>query len=252
MTEQYQYRVYCCTESNFIDSWLYDAPITCPNNYKHTIDSNQIYKFDQRYVGRTNAVMIKQEETQTQGLYRYECINYNITSNPDQIHDTKFNYPVNLLSAKIITSETHRGDIINYDVIPPPPIGLLTSNVNIGDSNFNVDNTVLSIMKKGYHMVLLSSNNHFIEDLGEVIDKNIPLNILTTQFASSNNYPAGVGVHMDVNSIKNLTISEPNWYSIVDSRFTGAYLPNGVTLRLRYQNSNLQPKSFSLHTQYLY
>jgi hypothetical protein len=249
MTEQYQYRVYCCTESNFVDAWLHDLPVTCPNNYKHIIDSTKIYKLDERFVGRRNTVYIQEEDTATQGNYHYECIPFNLNSNLNQSSLFNFKYPVNILSVKIRTSEIHRGDIINFQMVLKPPIGHLTSNVNIGDSNIYIDNNVLSTIKVGYHVTL---SNNTIEDLNEVIIKNISSNLLTTSFASSNNYPIGTDVHLHVNSIKNLVITEPDWYVIGNRKMGTSYLPYGVALQMNYTNSNLQPKDVYLHTEYLY
>lgn len=246
MTQQYEYRVFCCTENTFVDSWLYQAPVTCPNNYKHKIDSNQIYLLDQRYIGQKNVVSIQNEDTPTQGNYRYECITYEIGSNSVQSFDKIFPYPINLLSVKFRTSELHRGDIIKYDAIPPPPIGLLTSNVSIGDSNFYVDNTTLSILNTGYHMLLTN------DDLGEVFIKNTSSNLICTQYGSSNTYSIGDVIHMDVNMVKNIKFTEPDWYSVGSSKVTGNYLPQNVTLRFIYTNSNLQPKEVVSHLEYLY
>ena len=250
MSEQYKYRLYCCSESNFIDFWTYDnPPKTCPNSYKHTIDSNQIYKLDERYVGRKNVVYIQEEHTSTQGNYRYECIKYNVNSNASSTYDYKFPYPINVLEVKIRSSEIHRDDILNCQVIPDPPIGYLLSNVSVGSSNFVVNNTVLSYMNIGYHMSLVGSNN---ENLEEVVIKNDSNNTITTKFAVSNNYPQGTTVKLHINIIKNLQITEPDWYTIGDRKISASYLPGHTTLRMTYSNANLTNKDLILHAQYLY
>ena len=251
MSEQFKYRMYCVTESNFVDFWSYDDPPTgCPNSYNHTIDKTKIYKLDERYVGRKNVVYIQEEDTPTQGNYRYECIKYNVSSNANQVLDFQFPYPVNMLEVKIKSSEAHRGDVLNCTVVPSMPIGYITSNANIGDSNLFVSNTVLSYMKIGYHMNLINSNQ--VENLDEVLIKNDASNMITTQHALSNAYPMGSYVKMHVNLIKNLEFQDPEWYVVGDRKIGASYLPGKTTLRIYYSNSNLQEKELLLYTQYLY
>lgn len=252
MSEQFKFRLYCCTESNYVDFWSYDdPPATCPNSYKHTIDKTKMYKLDERYVGRKNTVYINQEEEYTtQGRYKYECIKYNIGSNADQTIDYVFEYPINMLEVKIRTSELHRGDVVNCTVVPTPPIGYLTAPVSAGSSNFVVNNTVISYIKKGYHISLMSGSN--LEDLDEIVIKNDSNNTLITKIATSNSYPPGTHVHMHIGFIKNLEFTEPDWYVIGDRKFSASYLPANTTLRMNYSNSNETPKELILHTQYLY
>lgn len=252
MSEQFKFRLYCCTESNYVDFWSYDdPPTTCPNSYKHTIDKTKMYKLDERYVGRKNVVYIQEEDTATQGRYRFECIKYHIDSNASQYHDYVFPYPINMLEVKIRSAETHRGDIMNCQVIPAPPIGYLTAPVAAGSSNFVVNNTVLSYMNIGFHMSLMSGSN-LLEDLEEVLVKNDSNNTVTTQFAVSNSYPPGTHVHMHISFIKNLEFTEPDWYTIGDRKIGASYLPAKTTLRMTYSNQNLQDKDVILYTQYLY
>jgi len=253
MSEQFKFRMYCVTESNFVDFWSYDDPPTaCPNSYKHEIDKTKLYKLDERYVGRKNVVYIKEEETPTQGNYRYECIKYNVSSNADQILDYRFPYPINMLEVKIKSNEHHRGDVLNCTVVPDMPVGYLLSNANIGDSNLYVSNTVLSYMKIGYHTGLINRTNGHNEDLDEVLVKNDANNMISTQYCLSNAYPAGSYVKMHVNIIKNLEFQDPEWYIIGDRKIGASYLPGKTTLRMYYSNSNLQEKELLLYTQYLY
>lgn len=253
MSEQFKYRVFCTTEQKYVDFWSYDeAPTTCPNNYKHTIDSNQIYKLDERYVGRKNVVYIQEEETATQGNYRFECVNYNIGSNAEEVHDFQFPYPVNMLEVKIRSKEDHRGDVVNCQVVPSVPIGYITSNLSVGSSNVYVSNTVLQYMKVGYHMALQRPGSSNMEDLEEALVKVDENNMITTQNASTSNYPPGTYVRMHVGIIKNLLLDEPDWYTIGDRKIGASYLPGKTTLRMIYSNNNQQPKQVTLYLQYLY
>ena len=42
MANLYKYRVWCITESSWVNTWGTEEPTTCPNNESHTIDSDKI------------------------------------------------------------------------------------------------------------------------------------------------------------------------------------------------------------------
>lgn len=254
MAEQTNYRVFCNEEQAYFTTWSTRIPVCCPNDYRHTIDTSQTVKLATK-IEDVLTVKIQEETVPTQGNYRHESFKFHATSNGESYHDIMFKYPVSALGVSALTTEAHRGDLINAIVIPKnATVGAVTQPINVGDSNFIVSNSVLNYLNPG-HICILTNGSNVSENLGEVIKVNVDSNMITTEFAASNAYLLSnlPFVQANVHYIKNLFLTEPREYSVGNRKIGASFLQTGSIIRMTYSNASPNTeKEVVIHFEYLY
>ena len=246
MASETQYKVFCAEENKSYTAWYSSMPICCPNNYRHAIDPSKTIKISTRPT-TVNLVRIQEENTLTNGNYRYESFELNCASNSDTVKNIKFPYPINILTTIATTNEEHKGDCLNVSVIPHNPIvGVTVSNLNPGESNIFVSNTVLNYLSPGFHCIIGNEN------MGEVQTINVENNMITTEYAASNLYNYQTYVKMNANIIKNLKFTNPMTHNIGGGKIGASYLPANAILKATYTNTSSNVKDFVVHFEYLY
>lgn len=121
----YQYRVYCTTDSKYVTTWSTEDPTVCPENNTHSINAGSTTIIDQ--IEETE-VKIKEEDTPTGGHFKLDMFKIEATKNTVTKKYFKFDYPINIITARLITEDTHKGDVLCWSISPQTTIGALTAN----------------------------------------------------------------------------------------------------------------------------
>ncbi len=251
-TETY-YKVYCSNEQQFFTFWNKNIPINCPNDYRHKIDKSQTIKLETRNID-IQPVSIQQESVATNGMYRYKCIKFDCGSNGVSEHDIVFPYPITVLQAETQTNETHRGDKLDlFFLTSNNTLGTLSSNLNIGECDLYVDNSVINNMNNGLECIITDGSN--TENLGEVVNIIPMSNLIHTEYNTSNVYnvetPTYIKYRMPI--IEDMWISDPRTYTFGHKKITGTSLPASTYLKMYYSNSSPNSnKELIVSLEYMY
>jgi len=146
MTTYNKYRVKCSTDNKF-EYWVLDAatavPTTCPTNTAHTIDTSQTVIVD---TIEDAQITIKEEGTKTGGYFKLDMLKTVALANTSTTTIFSFPYPINVLSAYLISEEVHRGDVMCWTINPNTTVGALTASYTAQSvwvsQNYVVDNLV--------------------------------------------------------------------------------------------------------------
>jgi hypothetical protein len=253
----YTYKVRCLTEGidYEIDSPMNTIPTCCPTQgLNHIIDSNNIQIINKNideYVNLSRVVIQEETEDATQGFFRVQHYKFACPSNCTTTFDMSFKYPVNISSVKLICDPENNGDSIDSIGIINSPIGMITSNVDIGDKEIKVNSTVQQYMSIGTDLMLTDFTN--TEELGEVLtlytDRVVVENPATRNWTAGSTY-----VKMEVHNIVNLDLhSSVPLLELGLSRIGGSIIKPGVIVRINYTNLSLdKDKHFCFILEYTY
>lgn len=142
MTTRYDYKVYCRTESKWVEGTTRSAvkPTTCFNNNSHAIEPTAT-----TLTGTVSpqVVTLAEEETATNGNYKCDGVAFTAAAAVDGVptvtsHDIKYPFAVNLMSASACLDDSHAGNSIDIKFVPDSVIGGTTQ---IG--GMNSDSTIL-------------------------------------------------------------------------------------------------------------
>lgn len=126
MSTVYKWRVYCVTEAADVHTYLPTQPTVCPNNNTHTINSTLTVQ-EQKI--SNDIVQVQSEAIPTQGLFRFRDFTINANPNTTTNSDFSFNYPINVICARLVSEEVHRGDSMTWMVNPNQTIGVITTAI---------------------------------------------------------------------------------------------------------------------------
>lgn len=121
----YQYRIYCATDTKYVTTWATEEPSVCPENNTHNITSNLTIIINEIC---ENKIVIKEENTPTGGFFKLDMLKFIAPKNTITKHKFSFDFPINLLSVRLITEDIHKGDILTWSINPETPVGVLTAN----------------------------------------------------------------------------------------------------------------------------
>ena len=249
MSEIYKYRVYCTTDSKYVNGWYETEPDFCPENNTHTIDSSKTSILDSR---KEEEVLIKEEITKTGGHYGARSVEVDTDSAGWTDVDVSFPYAIGLLSANFIVDLENHRDEIEFLVAPDATTGTITQDVAINDTIIDVSQTVIDNVAVGYCVKL--DDGTTTNDLGRVlaVDK-INLKI-TVETAATNVFANGTPTYVKqtVKMVENFKIGKTGRVVLGESKIGASHIPANTTIRCRYNNINGVSKKFSVAFEYLY
>lgn len=249
-----QWEVYCTVEESYKRVWSIDAPTKCPDNITHAISTNPGPRIT-NYVSNKK-VKIIEEDGETQGIYKLhgftrEIPEGNVGDVSTFTHTWK--YPITLSNGWFISTNDMKGDIIDCVVADNLTIGVISSPVNIGDSNVSVSSTVIPNLFNGYTLTLTDGVN--IDNMGEVVELNNGNNIVTVENNSQHYYSplSPTYVKMGVKVIENFSIpAGEQRYAFAEKKIGGKYIPKDIPVVIKYTNNTGNSKVFMYNIEYLY
>ena len=241
------YRIFCNTESLFVNVWSTDIPSVCPNNIQHQIDTNSISVVD---TISSNAVNIIQYKDGIQGLYRVLSRSMFIPARQTISEDTSYDIPVSILSINFITTTENSGDIVNCYVAPNTIIGKITKDINNGDKVINVSPTVITNVKRGY--IINITNGSKIINMGECTDINPVTNTITCNSRANDNINLGSIVQITIHNIKDFILGPPSSITFNNKTLQTTLIAKNTILRMIYQNNSDIDTTFYTFIEFLY
>lgn len=241
------YRLYCNTENAFNTIWDTKTPTTCPNNKTHLIDNNSISIIDNI---SSIATSIIQSGNNVNDNFKLESKLIFIP--PNQTVTFTYNWPYNIAMMVVTwtSTEENRGDIINGYIAPNTTIGIITQNINIGDTIIHVSPTVLQYLKQGY---LVQINNGIsILDLGVCTTIDLTTSTIKCLNTANITMNAGSMLQMTIHNIKNIYLYNPEQFKIGEKHVSSQSLPANTNIQLSYQNNGNVGKHFMFYYEYLY
>jgi hypothetical protein len=198
-------------------------------------------------------VQIKEEYVKTGGHFQAQSFEIEIPATVG-IYEKIITFPIGigLLDAFSHITENMIGDSIECVVGENKIIGVITSQVNIGDNIIHVSPTVMQFCNIGFYMNLFDGVNNC--NLGRIIEKNIEDSTIRVELQSTENFniETPTYVRMSLKIIPIIKLFSAYTLEIGYKKTGTNYIPEGITFTVRYNNINGNAKTFSIVLEYLY
>jgi hypothetical protein len=122
MTTLYNYRLFCETENDYVYKWDTVEPTTCPHNNSHTIDPNSI-SIDGQV--STEQIIVREERIPTGGNFQAMTMKLVVPGNSTGTIATHWPFHVTAFGVNFITTNDHKGDIMNMYAGKDATVGAL-------------------------------------------------------------------------------------------------------------------------------
>lgn len=120
---RYDYRIYCKTESKWVEGTTKSKPTACFNNDSHVIESSATTLLN---TISPTIVTLKEEEFSTNGNYKCDGVALSCAPNTTTYYDIEYPFPINLMSASTTVTDDHIGNTLNVYFVPDSIIGGMT------------------------------------------------------------------------------------------------------------------------------
>lgn len=245
-----KYRIYCITESDWVESWGTIAPTVCANDTNHTINSNSTQLME---TIAQNEVFVNTERIATGGNFRTICYMREIPASAIGdlfTFDITYKYPINLSLVSFRSDVNASGDTIYADAAPETIVGAITTN-SLGTTNvLNVTSTVIDNVKVGFHCTLNTGVTSY--DLGECYEVNTLDNTVTVDRVPVETILAGTYFTMSLRNISDYVLSNNQSKILGTGKIGASYIPANTILRITYQNNNGESKRFYIDNEFTY
>ncbi len=180
MTTRYDYRVYCKTESIWVEGTTRSAvpPTTCFHNDSHVIEPAAT-----TLTGTVSpqVVTLAEEETATGGNYKCDGVTFTAAAADlvdgvlvprVTIHDVQFPFPINLLNTYSNIDATHKGNKLDVYFVPDSVIGGTTQIDGVNtDSILQVSGLALPNFILGAHVSVTDGQGTV--DMGTIASRDV-------------------------------------------------------------------------------
>lgn len=226
-----QYRLFCTSEGTNVYTWNTSTPTNCPNNNTHQINTNSITVVDT--VSNLNANIVQAVGTGSS----YQCYSYMLTIPPNQTVFQKYSWPinVNIMTINFTTIESQFGDIIETFIAPHSTIGVITQNINIGDTTFHATSTFGKYLKLGYLIEITNGSQLII--LGMCTSIDLTTNTFTTEIPANLFMALGCHLQITIQNIK-FIIGHGDNTKLATKHIGSSFLPANINVALQYQNNS--------------
>ena len=241
------YEIYCETEGQWQQKWDSEEPKFCPNNNTPTIDPSSISIIDKI---DNQEVKIKEESTETGGNFASKTISINAKPSNITSKNISWPFPISALSVGFVSTEENVGDTISLIVNKDSTIGTNPLLILTGTQQFTVSQTVIDNTNLGYYITLQSSDS--INHLGRVLAIDKSTNKITTEYQTSDSFPAFSSIKQSVYILKDWEIGPPCRYEIGNKKIGGSYIPTGIEVSIEYNNLTGNEKKFVGWLEHLY
>lgn len=291
MTTINHYRIYCNTESAWVEGYGISVPTVCYNNNGHTVNANSVQEL---LSVSENTVTVNENSAGTGGHYGTTTMVISASANQVSSGSISWPFPVSALSVEFITTSAHEGDCINMSIGKDTITGSITANTVLatawsaqnytaGDRvTYNskrytcttntvsnevptdtaywtegyeipVSQTVIDNVAVGYNIKMADGTNS--DDMGRVLSVDTVNNKIYVENNAVNTFASATPTYIkqSVYSIKDYEIG-PAWrHELGSSKIGGSIIPKDITVTVDYDNkSGSIDKSFIGIVEYMY
>lgn len=243
------WKMYCETEQAYVYGYsdINPYPEHCFNNNSHTTSGKPI---EIRRI-KNNHQKIEEEYIDTGGYFQSHSYKL-ICPVGESVHDYTYPYPITALCVKFTTTNDHIDDQLTMEVAPNSIIGIITSNVSIGESTITISDTVIDNVSLGFYVSLFDGVN--TDNVGKIVNIDKINNSITLEnnaaYAFSASNPTYVRITVRV--MDNYIIGYPDRYILGESKIGGSYVPTDTVVRVIYNNNGASSKNFYAILEMLY
>jgi hypothetical protein len=233
-----------------------NPPSFCPINNQHVIDGSNIEVISKDYDSYLDTPQVRiveeEQEDATQGYYRTDYHHFSCASNCTTSYKFSYPYTISAMVLKVITLPQNDLDIVDSYAYPRTPIGVIASNVDIGDTTISINSTVIRYTITGAEVTLTDGvNTHNCGEILKLWKDHIKISIPSTHDFQmySPTY-----VTTKLHNFRNLVLhKEVPLHSFGECKIGGSVISPGIEMEVKYQNfsSNID-KDFSFILEYLY
>lgn len=199
-------------------------------------------------------VEIKEEDEGTQGHYFTRSFELLVDQAQGEWKsmDITFPFAVSVFSGAFVQMPNMEGDIISISVAPDTVVGAITAPVNIGDTVFNCQDSVIENVSLGNNFKLYDGVN--TNDCERVVGIDRIAKTVTVETPATNAFLATSPTYcqMTVAFVPHLMLRDRYVMEIGKDVIGGSLIPPGVVLRLNYQNNEGSTKTFSIVVEMKY
>jgi hypothetical protein len=224
-------------------------PTVGPNGEE--IDTTQSRVVDFR---SDNSVKIQEMGTVTGQRYQVKHIKVVAQPNTMTVVDTSLPYDINLIAVKNVFKPDMAGDIISWLLAPYTIVGVITEDVDIGDTVIHVSPTVVANIDESWRFRIASSANPAVyEDLGHVVNIDHTNSTVTLDTPSTQSHTAGDYVRMTAVYTESLEICDADYVLEMGLEIPRvAYIPANAPVRCEYTNNSSSAKTFYCYYSFYY
>lgn len=246
-TELKQYKIYCVTESAYVQTdFRTDPPTTCPNNNTHTVNTSDILVVSTYPVNAMiplNNVTSEQSKMQTRGRIFDIAASVGEQIFPFQSAEVD----IKVMFFRFLQDSDNHGDSFSLIAVPFTVCGAFTANANIGDTVLNVSPTVFTAVKPGY--IIYDSSD---VELGFCSSLNSTAGTITISTPLTAPITAGTAIKFGIVRLYHIPIflSVQNEFNI--RAIDLMTIPKNTNLTLFYTNNSGLAKKFGMIAEFFY
>ena len=245
------YKIYCNDENSYITCWDTIPPTQCPNNNTHSVNVDSVQLIS---TVDSHEVTVKEDKITISRNTRIIQIPL-VNAAPGETVTVDFTFPINmsLYLFDYITSSDNILDEISILANPDTVLGLIVSDIEIGDTTFVAPPALIAYAALGFYLTIFDGTNSNdigiitnIDPLTSIVTVDVPT---TYAFSASNTL-----VSMTLKVMDKLVIGQQGIHTYGEKIIGGAAIPKGTLTRYLYKNNAVSgpSKSLYLHLTCLY
>lgn len=246
----YHYRIYCITESSWVDFYGSTPPTTCPHNTNHTVNPNSAQLLE--LVGPTIATV--QDASPTNAYYQASSIAISIpviNSAPAEVVVNKsFPFDMYLWGISVAPPSSSIGDLFNVQLAPGTVIGATTAPVNSGTNVISVSPTVFELVVKGSEIGITDGKQTEYPGVVTAYDPNA--GTITVQNNLANSYAADAQILYSVYAIRDLILDSTERIALGQKGLKAKLLPANTPIALIYTANSVRNTATNVYFQLEY
>lgn len=253
MSTVYKYKIYCQTESAWIEGWTTTPELiaACPTDANHTITADSVTVLE------TVSNGIVALTTTTPGYFQISTISLTIPAGtPGTVYTQDITYPfeTELWKTDYVSSLDSVDDILNIIIGPDTAVSVLTATGNIGDTVLNILTATFDakILVRGCYLKLFNGVSVF-QDVGRITAIDAINHTITVENALTSTFNGGSPVLLNLYLAKDFVIAAPSInYEFGSKGYTTKKIPPNTIIRLLYTNTNGNAKKVHFGIEYNY
>ena len=245
-----KWNVYCDTESLNVEGYLNSdvTPSKCFNNDTHTITGTP----EKLEVIHNEKITIKEESIPIEGRFKVETIKISADPNETKVVDKVWKIDIAPLSVKILSTDKHKGDTLQVDVLPDKVVGVVAQDISISDTVIHLSESIINLLSVGFPCSITDGVN--VDNLNQILDIDYVNNTITVETATTNTFLISSPTYLRIN-IRFLgphELGEAGSLILGDSKLGASFVPKNEIVRLTYVNNSDLYKDLYTVIEYLY
>lgn len=247
-----QYKYWCPTEKMWIYEWSTSPPTICINESATVTD---VSVFRELAPGGREVLVNEQTLNNVDVRYTTQTIHLDVdrsSVSSSTIKEIIFPMDIYIYQIKMFPySHYSNEDIVDVIINPDYVCGALTADANIGDTVFNISETVFKYATRPGWFIVTCNDGVNTENVGRVVGIDRTNNTITVENALTVAFNTGTLIQIDYYMMYKFEIfTTKNGIQSGASRIGGSLVYANTPIRLTYSNKTDVPKTFLTQLEY--